>query len=180
MVKFILLIALFFLSSYLCFAQDNVIVAKTGDWVQIAVPASAYLTTFLRDDSDGGNQFLGSFVANLCVVYALKFAINKPRPEGKDGMAFPSGHTAAAFHGATFLARRYGYKYGIPAFVAAAFVGMSRLKGFANRHDGYDVAGGAAVGILMGILTTEPFDGGVVSGYVGRNNSFGINLSMSL
>jgi membrane-associated phospholipid phosphatase len=66
----------------------------------------------------------------------LKYSVPRERPEGSD----TSGHTSAAFSGATFIHRRYGWKYGIPAYLAVAFVGWSRVE--SGKHYSDDVLRG--------------------------------------
>ena len=89
----------------------------------------------------------------------MKRIIRKKRPEGSTAYnAFPSGHTSSAFQGASFIQRRYGWKFGLPAYVLAGFVGYSRIEGLNDRHDFWDVLGGAAVGIGSTYLFTKPFD----------------------
>ena len=50
----------------------------------------------------------------------------------------------AAFDGATFLMRRYGWKWGVPAYAVSCYVAWGRVH--ANKHDWWDVLGGAAIG----------------------------------
>ncbi len=68
---------------------------------------------------------------------------------------FPSGHTSTTFQSASFIQRRYGWKYGIPAYALAAFTGYSRIN--AQKHDGWDVLAGAVVGIGSSYLFTTPY-----------------------
>ncbi|MGI9547676.1 MAG: phosphatase PAP2 family protein [Flavobacteriaceae bacterium] len=134
-------------------------VEATGDILHYALPAVAGLSTLILKDKEGSLQFLKSFAANLAVTYTLKFAFDKPRPEGAtDGLAFPSGHTSTAFQGASFIQRRYGWKYGIPAYLMAGFVGYSRIEGLNDRHDGWDVLGGIIVGVGSTYLFTTPYE----------------------
>ncbi len=129
-----------------------------GDVAQFAPAAVSLATIIIFKDKKGGWQFLKSFSTNILTTYALKYAINKPRPEGRtDGHAFPSGHTSLAFQGASFLQRRYGWSYGIPAYVVAGFVAYSRLDGIHKRHDGWDVIGGIIVGVGSTYLFTTPY-----------------------
>lgn len=129
-----------------------------GDYAQYAPTAVSLITVLAKNDKVGFWQLSKSIGANLTATWILKYAINKPRPEGKlDGHAFPSGHTSFAFQGASFLQRRYGWKYGIPAYLVAGFVGYSRLEGLNDRHDGWDVLAGAAVGIGSTYLFTTPY-----------------------
>nr|WP_230390917.1 phosphatase PAP2 family protein [Reinekea sp. G2M2-21] len=83
----------------------------------------------------------------MSLTYAGKFAIGKERPDGSNNLGFPSAHTSSAFSGASFLAKRYGWDIGVPAYLAASFVGFSRVH--ANKHDWWDVTAGAA--LAMGI-----------------------------
>ncbi|MBN8214385.1 MAG: phosphatase PAP2 family protein [Xanthomonadales bacterium] len=144
-------------------AQGSSNTEKAGDVLQIALPATAYIATFAMDDPEGRKQFYKSFATNIAVTYAIKYAIDKPRPEGNGGQAFPSGHTSTSFQSATFIHRRYGLKYGIPAYAAATYVGWSRVEGESDKHDFSDVAAGAVVGIISGYYFTTPYNGFTVT-----------------
>lgn len=129
-----------------------------GDYAQFAPTLVSLVTVLAKNDKEGFWQLTKSASTNLGATYLLKYAINKRRPEGAiDGKAFPSGHTSFAFQGASFLQRRYGWKYGIPAYALAAYVGWSRIEGIGERHDGWDVLGGALVGIGSTYLFTTPY-----------------------
>ena len=129
-----------------------------GHLIHFALPASAGLSTLITGDKEGSWQFVKSFSANLAATYTLKYAFNKPRPEGAmDGLAFPSGHTSVAFNSAAFIQKRYGWKYGLPAYILAGFVGYSRIEGLNDRHDGWDVLGGLVIGVGSSYLFTNPF-----------------------
>jgi len=133
-------------------------IQDAGDILQIALPAGAALTTLILKDKEGSWQWAKSFTLNLATTYALKFAINKPRPgDAIDGKSFPSGHTSGSFQSAAFIQRRYGWKYGIPAYALAGFVGYSRIGGHHQRHDGWDVLAGAIVGIGSTYIFTTPY-----------------------
>lgn len=141
-------------------------VRHAGDVGQIALPAAAVLATALHHDGEGSREFVRAFLSTMAVVYGLKATVDRRRPDG--GLhSFPSGHTASAFAGAAFLERRYGWRYGGPAYGAAAFVGYSRVE--ARRHFTSDVLVGGALGIGANILFTKrhrnvtlvPMPGGV-------------------
>jgi membrane-associated phospholipid phosphatase len=131
-------------------------IEKSGDIVQLLIPAIAYGTTFYLDDSEGRGQFYKSFLTNLGVTYGLKYAIDKKRPDG-GSHSFPSGHTSAAFPGAAFIHQRYGWKYAIPAYLGAAFVGYSRVE--SDNHYPEDVLAGAAIGAISSFYFTTPYKG---------------------
>ena len=84
-----------------------------------------------------------------------QFLVKKERPDGSDNHSFPSMHTSVSFTGAAFIQRRYGWKWGIPAYAVATYVGWSRT--YAKKHDWWDVAAGAAMGIGSAYIFTRPF-----------------------
>ena len=129
-----------------------------GDIAEIALPASAFATTLLLDDTEGRDQFLKSFFLNAGATFALKYAINKPRPEGHGNHSFPSGHTSSAFQAATFIHKRYGLTYGAPAYLVASYVGWSRIEGETDKHDLSDVLAGAGLGIACSWWLTTPYE----------------------
>ena len=134
------------------------VIQDIGDVLQIAIPAGAGISTVILWDKEGAWQFVKSYGTTIALTYALKLVINKPRPEGAtDGHAFPSGHTASSFSGASFIQRRYGWAYGAPAYALAGFVAYSRLEGYHDRHDGWDVLGGIVVGVGSTYLFTTPY-----------------------
>lgn len=133
-------------------------IERIGDYAQFAPTAFSLITVLAKKDKEGFWQLGKSIGANLTATWVLKYAIDKPRPEGRtDGHAFPSGHTSFAFQGASFLQRRYGWKYGVPAYLVAGYVGFSRLEGVNDRHDGWDVLAGALVGVGSTYLFTTPY-----------------------
>ena len=131
-------------------------IEKAGDWLQILISTTAYTATVVLNDEEGKSQFYHSFIENLAVTYLLKLSINKPRPANHGGFGFPSGHTSTSFHGAAFIHQRFGLKYGIPAYLCAAYVGWSRVGGGTKKHDYNDVVAGATIGILSSYFFTMP------------------------
>ena len=78
----------------------------------------------------------------------LKSTAHRPRPDGSNNLSFPSGHTSGAFAMASVFDAHYGHKVGIPAYAAAAAIGMSRME--SNKHHLSDVLAGATIGYLVG------------------------------
>lgn len=135
------------------------VLEDTGDVLQLALPISAGLTTIIKGDWEGTKQFALSYGTGFLVTHSLKRIIKKQRPEGRHLFdAFPSGHTTSAFSGASFIQRRYGWKYGKWAYVLAAIVGVSRMEGPDGWHDFWDVLAGATVGIGSTYIFTTPYD----------------------
>ncbi|RIA09287.1 PAP2 superfamily protein [Flavobacteriaceae bacterium MAR_2010_72] len=135
------------------------VLEDTGDVLQIAIPLTAGLTTLFKKDWKGTKQFALSYATSLVVTHSLKRIIRKERPEDRNLFdAFPSGHTTSAFSGASFIQRRYGWKYGKWAYLGAAIVGVSRMEGPDGWHDIWDVLAGAAVGIGSTYIFTTPYE----------------------
>lgn len=131
----------------------------SGDVLQLALPIAAGVTTIIKGDWQGTKQFALSYATGFIVTHSLKKIIKKERPEGRNLFdAFPSGHTTSAFSGASFIQRRYGWKYGKWAYVLAGIVGISRMEGPDGWHDHWDVLAGAIVGIGSTYLFTKPYD----------------------
>ncbi|MEM9076358.1 MAG: phosphatase PAP2 family protein [Bacteroidota bacterium] len=130
---------------------------NNGDILVIALPSLALGSTFIWQDGQKGTyQFSKALTSTLALSYGLKFLINKERPNGENKYSFPSAHTSVAFSSAAFIQRRYGWEYGLAAYALASYVGFTRIK--ANKHDGWDVLAGAAIGTGMGYLFSNPFD----------------------
>lgn len=104
-------------------------------------------------DKHGAFQAAGSFAATSLLTEGLKEAFPKTRPDGSDRKSFPSGHTSRSFAAAATLYNRQGQAIGIPAFAVAGFVGLARVEG--NKHFWSDVAAGAALGTVTGLLITR-------------------------
>jgi membrane-associated phospholipid phosphatase len=138
-------------------AADEKATARAGDIIEWAIPISALVATFPLNDKDGRKQFLIGFGVTMLTTYTLKEITNKKRPDNNDHDAFPSAHSAVSFHGAAFLHERYGLKVGIPAYLAAGFVGYSRVD--VDRHDYQDVLAGALLGIVISRYFTKKLPG---------------------
>jgi membrane-associated phospholipid phosphatase len=131
-------------------------IERTGDLLQLAMPGAAVVAIAVHHDGGGLLQFAESVALNQGVTDGLKYAINERRPNGGH-YSFPSGHTSIAFCSAEFLRKRYGWEYGIPAYVAAAFTGYSRVE--SREHWTHDVVAGAAIGFGSSYLFTRSYKG---------------------
>lgn len=120
-------------------------IQTSGYVLQIALPLTALTATYTLDDPEGRKALLMSYGSSIALAHVLKHSVNKPRPDGSDELSFPSGQVTSAFSGASFLAKRYGWDIGVPAYLSASFVGYSRVH--ADKQDWWDVAAGAALAI---------------------------------
>lgn len=116
---------------------------RLGDYTQVIVPAYAFGLAMNEDGWTGAQQFALSLASTEIAVYGLKAIIKEQRPNKKDNNSFPSGHTASAFSGATFIHKRYGIKQAIIPYILAAFTGYTRIAG--EKHHWHDVIAGAAI-----------------------------------
>lgn len=130
-----------------------------GDIFQVAIPGLAGVASLATKDYDGTLQLVVGTGLTLGVVQGVKYAADTERPDG-GARSFPSGHTAAAFAGASYVHYRYGWQWGLPTYAAAAVVGYSRVE--ADRHYWYDVVAGAAMANVIAYVVTDRFDEDVI------------------
>jgi len=147
---------------------------SAGDALFVLIPLTGIATATIKNDREGQFQFLKAFVANAAVTGALKAAIDKRRPDGNCCDSFPSGHTSFSFMGATFLQKRYGRKFAIPAYAAATFVAYSRVQ--SDKHFVEDVVAGAAIGYLSSYFFTTRYEGVAITPVTG-GDFIGITFS---
>ena len=101
-----------------------------------------------------------SIVVQTAITNAIKYTINRERPDGRGFNSFPSGHTATAFMCAQMLHKEYGET--LSPWISVAGYGIAATTGIfrviANRHWCSDVLGGAAIGIFSTELAYELTD----------------------
>lgn len=136
----------------------NETLEKSGDYLQIALPVSAILSSYILDNEKTPEnlrytRFIQSFSLGLATTYAIKLSAEKQRPNLGNEQSFPSAHTFAAVSGASFINKRFGSYYGIPAYLLAGVVGYSRVDSRAHFAD--DVLAGAALAYLFNEFATR-------------------------
>ncbi len=130
-----------------------------GDIARHAIPGIAVLISLDKKDKEGVAQLAATWVVSTGVTYGLKYTVDRRRPNG-GRHSFPSGHMTNAMAGASYLHYRYGWKYGLPAYAAAAVVGVSRVQG--NFHRWEDVVAGAAIANITAYIFTDTLDSNVI------------------
>lgn len=153
--KQITLFLLLFLYSFSNLSAQNKTVKDAGDIILIILPVTTFTTTFIIGDKEGSWQFTKALLLTAVVTYGLKYSVNKRRPDMSNDNSFPSGHTSTTFQSASFIHRRYGFKYSIPAYALAGFTAFSRID--AQKHDGWDILVGAVIGIGSSYLFTTEY-----------------------
>ena len=126
---------------------------RNGNVLTVALPTVAAGLTLANGDMEGLTQLVKSEAATLVIVEVLKSSTHQTRPNGKDDKSFPSGHTAVAFSAAQYMQMKGGWEYGVPAYLAASYVGNSRVE--AREHRWRDVVAGAATGVLTTYYFTD-------------------------
>lgn len=146
-------------------------VETIGDVGQYLIPGIGLVMSIKLKDRMGAEQFIMGGIAAQLTSAALKYSTNVKRPNNHD-CSFPSGHTTMAFFGAGFINKRYGWKYGFPALVAAGFVGYSRWQ--IKKHWVSDIVAGAAIGLFYNWLLTTPYRGKMCVYPVATRDSFAL------
>jgi len=150
----------FFILVTIVLGMSNFVYAKSstesiGNILSIAIPFGAYGTSLYLDDKDGQKQFYKSYGVAMGFTYLLKYTVREKRPESNHKDSFPSGHTASAFAGASFIHKRYGIKCAVLPYIAAVYVGYSRVH--VNKHHPIDVYAAGAIGILSSWYFVTPY-----------------------
>jgi membrane-associated phospholipid phosphatase len=118
---------------------------SAGQAVAIAIPVVAGGVALLHDwDWQGVKELTVDTGLTVGTALLLKQLVREQRPDGSDWHSFPSDTAALAFAPAAFLWDRYGWQYGVPAYLAAGYVGYERVN--SKQHHWYDVAASAAIG----------------------------------
>ena len=116
---------------------------RIGDVLATAMPLATLGTELYRGDREGAWQYTLTFAASTAGTEVIKRLTHVERPDGSNDQSFPSGHAARAFSAAAYVRRRHGLDAAWPMYIAALYVGHTRVA--ANRHRWADVAGAALV-----------------------------------
>lgn len=126
-----------------------------GTGVAIALPVIAGGITLYKHDRVGLAQLVVETGLTVGTAYGLKQLVREQRSDGSDFHSFPSATTALSASGSSFLWGRYGWQYGVPAFLATQFVSYSRVE--AKQHHWYDTLASSAIAAGYGYVLTTPF-----------------------
>ncbi len=131
------------------------VVRTSTDVIAVALPAAALATTLIKQDWEGLKEGAISAAVTAGVTLALKYSIKENRPDFSNKHSFPSGHSAVTFASATYIGRRYGWKWSIPAYALSTYTAWGRIYG--KKHHWWDVAAGAAIGAASSFVFTHPY-----------------------
>ena len=128
---------------------------RIDDYTQMAglVAATGLKLAGVEGRSDWGRYLASTAMSYLIMgglVNSIKYTSKEMRPDGSSANAWPSGHTATAFMGATILHKEYGTTrspwYSVAGYGVATATGVMRVLN--NRHWVSDVLSGAGIGIM--------------------------------
>lgn len=121
------------------------------------VPLTGIAVAYFTNDVEGQKEWLRNTGVNQLLSTSLRVGFNQTslgeRPNGHS-YGFPSGHEAFIMSGATFLGERYGWRWGTPAYLAAAYVAYVRVE--EDKHHWRDVLAGGALAYGVALLTVTP------------------------
>jgi hypothetical protein len=128
---------------------------RVADFGKTAMPIAALGISLIKTDWLGAalSQALahGLYVANG----KFEHKIDKKRPCGCSG-AFPSGHMIMYASSASYLHYRYGWQYGLPAYVATLGFSYDRVRN--KAHSWGDMLGTFAIVNLITYIVTPRFN----------------------
>lgn len=170
----------FLLVILLCkFSYSQKVIEETGHYTQLGLPLTALGLSVVKGDTEGMVQLVKSFAVQTSLIVVLKRAVDRTRPNG-GRYSFPSGHTAVSFMSSTYIWKRYGWEYGVPATTLAAYVGFSRFGVDEPVHWFSDVVTGCAIGIASSWIFTKRKESKVEVDVVGDMSYLGLKLKFNL
>lgn len=125
------------------------------DVALVAMPVATLTGVIVNQDWQGLKQVGFTAAATVGTLLILKFSVHEMRPDMSNDHSFPSGHAAIMFANAAFLQRRYGWKFGAPAYALATYTAVGRV--LAKKHHWWDVVAGAAIGAGSAYIFTTPW-----------------------
>ena len=126
-----------------------------SDVAAITLPVATLAGVLIAQDWEGLKEAALTAAVATAATYVLKFSVRELRPDHSNFHSFPSMHSTTAFATAAFLQRRYGWKFGGPAYVIATFTAVGRVVG--KKHHWWDCVVGAAIGAGSAYIFTRPW-----------------------
>lgn len=141
------------------FAEISRRISQTGDGYLYALFGAYLLCSTIPSDKIFLITALVAFAIERPLYFVLKNGLKRDRPQEaigiqsfiipSDRFSFPSGHTSGAFLMATLMTYFYPV-LGVPAYIWASSVGMSRI--FLGVHFPTDILVGMLMGVSMACL----------------------------
>lgn len=152
----------------------------SADIITVFVPFATYgIAHYRKEDEKGESQYLRSIGVSLALNSVLRYGLKdtdwSTRPNGRP-YGFPSGHAAFMTSSAAFLQDRYGWKYGVPAYVLTGYVAWVRVD--TDHHRWRDVIAGAALSYSVSKFFVSPYEATHLVPVIGPD-SLGLRLEHS-
>ncbi len=149
---------------------------RVGDQLSLVLPIGMLATELVRGDHEGAWQLVQTFALTTATTEVLKHQTKVTRPDGSNDLSFPSGHAARAFSVAAYARKRHGIENAWPLYLAATYVGHTRVD--ARRHRWSDVVGSALLAEGFAHWRVKPA-GAQVQAAIGPDGVFiALNWSM--
>jgi hypothetical protein len=151
--------------------------AGVGDVTRYIPAAAGLAMTLIGGDMQGLKQWSLVGASSLFATWGLKTLGDKERPNAENSKSFTSGHATAGFFGAGFIYRRYGPRWGVPAYVVAAYTGATRVDG--ERHYMDDVISSFSLSLMSNWLFTTPISDRVAVNPMLADDRVGFSISVA-
>ena len=126
--------------------------SRVGDILGTGIPGIAIAISQIFLDRENGIAHSEALFASFLTTSALKYTNSRQRPGNPaNRQSMPSGHTSTTFTTASALTSAYGWYGAIPAYLLAAFTGLTRISDDAHWYS--DTVAGATIGIFWGRAT---------------------------
>jgi hypothetical protein len=127
-----------------------------GESIAYSLPVAAVTITLMHDDDWTGLKEYG-FVAAATMgsTLLIRQFIHKTSPDGTSDRSFPSIEAAAGSPAESYLWRRYGWQYGLPAFILEH--SASFLLDRAGKHHFVDGLAVSALSAGFSWLSVTPY-----------------------
>ena len=128
--------------------------SKIANFGKFAMPLGALGVSVVKLDWIGAGLSQGLAHGLYAVNKKVEHHVHKKRPCGCGG-AFPSGHMIMYSTSASYLHYRYGWQYGLPAYIAMLGFSYDRVRN--KAHSWGDMLGTAAIANVITYLITPRF-----------------------
>ena len=158
--KFWIIAAALFAALPLSAAQADIASKSTektaGEAIAYSLPVAAVTVSLFHDDDWTGIEeysFVG--LSTLGTTVLIRRFVREKSPDGKSDHAFPSLQAAVGSPAESYLWRRYGWEYGLPAFILEH--SASFLLDRAGKHHFVDGLAVSAISAGFSWMAVTPY-----------------------
>lgn len=126
--------------------------------IAFGIPLGGYALAHRKGDDEGKRQWANNTAAEVFANSTARILFDQTdlgeRPNGKR-FGFPSGHMGFVTSGTAFLHLRYGWEYGLPAFLLSGYVAYERLD--RDYHQWRDIIAGVGLAYAVAWMIVTPY-----------------------